>query len=383
MKTVAVILGSGIGALGVLRSLSRVGISCYSYDSTPGIETASRWYKALPDGDGDASLPERLEKLPAQRIVLFPCSDSLVRFAATLQRSNPERFIQTLPSADSIERFLDKSLFRELLSLHAVPHPKTIEILNVKDIDKIPLGEEASYYLRPGDPLAFSRIFGVRGLRAKSRPQLISFISDIMRCGFSISAQEILPGPPTSHIYLEGLFLNSQFAGLFARRRLRMYPQEFGVSSSMISIDLSETLNAEPDLNRLLTDTGYTGLFSAEFKVVNNVARLIEFIPRTWIYIEHASRAGLNIPQLAYLAACGQGTPNPTYRKGFKMTFAQLDRKALGDNSTSLKQYFISVAKEHLDSQHFLLSPDDPLPGLKESIADIVKRLAKLLNRAR
>jgi len=46
--TPAVVVGSGLGALGALRLLHRAGIPVYSLNVEPSFESRSRWFRPLP-----------------------------------------------------------------------------------------------------------------------------------------------------------------------------------------------------------------------------------------------------------------------------------------------------------------------------------------------
>lgn len=379
MKKVAVILGSGLGALGALRAVSRLGIECYCYDELPGIESASRWYKQLPEGPDGGSLLDNLNRIPSSQIILIPVSDAMTRFAAALQESRPERFLSTLPKVSVVECLLNKSSLRRAIIQSGLPHPRTFEITSIADTQQIKSGTEDNFFLRPGDPHAFARIFGVRGLHPMNRVQLETFVTDILRSGFTISAQEIIPGPPETYVYLDGVFWDGEFKALFARRRLRMHPTEFGLSSCMTSIPIKDTLNAADDLQHFLTNNSFKGLFCAEFKIHNGIAKLLELIPRGWVYLEHSDRAGLNLVQVLKNCLSYKEQITPPYRVGFRMTHTDLDIKALRvahrDNWTFLRNLIF----EHFNSQHFLLSPDDPLPGLKNILALTIQGVKSII----
>src|SRR5262245_20846213 len=46
--TPAVVIGSGLGALGALRLLGRAGVPVYSLNGVPSFESKSRWHRPLP-----------------------------------------------------------------------------------------------------------------------------------------------------------------------------------------------------------------------------------------------------------------------------------------------------------------------------------------------
>ena len=78
--TPAVVIGSGLGALGALRLLHRAGIPAYSLPAAPSFESRSRWCRAVPgvrtSFGGEVPLGEILGGCALESGVLIPCSDA-------------------------------------------------------------------------------------------------------------------------------------------------------------------------------------------------------------------------------------------------------------------------------------------------------------------
>src|SRR5438046_2545616 len=86
------------------------------------------------------------------------------------------------------------------------------------------------------------------------------------RSGASV-LQEDVPGPVTSHYFVDGFVdRDGRVLARFARRRLRMWPPYFGNNSYIVSIPLADVEDAVTMLERLLAGLRYRGIFSAEFK---------------------------------------------------------------------------------------------------------------------
>ncbi|HEX7113088.1 MAG TPA: hypothetical protein VF216_11645, partial [Mizugakiibacter sp.] len=126
--------------------------------------------------------------------------------------------------------------------------------------------------------------------------------------GLEVLAQEYVPGDATQHYFVDGFRdRNGTLTGLFARRRWRIFPPDFGNSSYCRSVPLEEVGNAVDSLGRLLAGLDYRGIFSAEFKrdARDGTFRILEVNTRAWWYVEFAARCGVNVCRMAWQDALG------------------------------------------------------------------------------
>ncbi len=125
----------------------------------------------------------------------------------------------------------------------------------------------ATSFLKPANSGRFSAIYHVKAVRPQNRAQAQALVAEASGRGLELMLQEFLPGPPTLHYFLDGFMdRHGRVCGMLARRRLRMFPPDFGNSTFTESIPLEEIRAAEESLRRLLSGIGYRGVFSAEFK---------------------------------------------------------------------------------------------------------------------
>src|SRR5262249_15488417 len=95
----ALVLGSGVTALGVIRLLGRSGIPVYSLSDRRDFAATSRFCRGAVHVDppaGIASLTSALEGLPFERALLFPCSDTWVDAVSALDGHLALRFPSTV-----------------------------------------------------------------------------------------------------------------------------------------------------------------------------------------------------------------------------------------------------------------------------------------------
>ena len=106
---------------------------------------------------------------------------------------------------------------------------------------------------------------------------------------FEAVFQEYVAGPMDAHYFIDGFVDRlGEVKAFFARRRLLMYPVDFGNSTLMVSVPLGEVAPALESLRVLFSDLGYRGIFNAEFKrdERDGLFKLLEVNVRPWWFVE-------------------------------------------------------------------------------------------------
>lgn len=362
-------LGSGLTLLGVLRVLHYAGAEAYALPDVEGLPRRSRWYRAAPAalaGIQPATLAAALSCLP-ERTVLLPCSDSWLHAVARLPSGVLERYPASVAAPSALDPLVDKSLFAATLSRLELPHPFTLPLRAPDDLDRVPDRAFIASFLKPARSQEFFAQFGVKAFRVTSRAEAANRLAQCLAAGFSMVLQEYVPGPPANHYYLEGFI---ERAGVtrarFARRRLRMYPPDFGNSTIMVSVPLSEVEDAMATLEALLGDLRYRGLFSAEFKREDATHRfkLLEVNARPWWYVEFAARCGVDVCTLAVLDALGQPVPDITsYATGRRCVYPYYDYSAARAEWSAGRLGLIAWARSWIGAYQPVFRWSDPLPA--------------------
>jgi predicted ATP-grasp superfamily ATP-dependent carboligase len=193
--------------------------------------------------------------------------------------------------------------------------------------------------------------------------------------------QEYIPGPPTNHYFIDGFV--DRFGvvrAMFARRRLRMNPPDFGNSTLMVSIPLSEIADAAASLQKLLSHLRYRGIFSAEFKrdERSGVFNIIEVNARPWWYVEFAARCGVNVCALALADALGERVQTISrYETGRRCVFPYYDLDAVRGEMRAGRTNFIGWARSWLGAYQPVFRWSDPAPALTEAILLIRGRVRR------
>jgi predicted ATP-grasp superfamily ATP-dependent carboligase len=334
-----IVLAGGVTALGVLRAFGRAGVPVFVHPDTDDAIRYSRWYRPLLNGTRDvagteespslAPLVEALARSGLQHGFLCACTDDWNRAVAQYAEGVAPRFLSVVPTRAALDRLQDKSRLATLLQELDVPMPMTRLIRDSSDLADLPQSSETFYFLKPTDSQRFLAHFGTKGIRVPTAERARERLEEIVGAGLSVVLQEYIPGPFTEHYFVDGYVdRRGRIKGLFARRRLRIYPPDFGNSTAMVSIPLEDVRQAVDSVERVLQAVDYRGIFSAEFKRDARDARfkLLEINTRPWWFIDFVVRCGVDVCRMAYDDAQGREVaPMMRYKVGATCIYPYYD----------------------------------------------------------
>jgi len=369
----AIVVGSGHTALGALRSLVLARIPTYVACPRGDLATTSRWFRAppgVPEGLPDAThVAQWLEAIELPKAVLVPGQDDAALWMADIPGSrHATRFAVSSSTRATLEILQDKTRFGEYLATVDVPHPRTFTLDEERDLDSVPFDSLERVFVKPADSQRFSSALGVKGIWAANPARLRAVWHEMHAAGFKVIAQEYVSGTAADHYFIDGFRDGSgRLAALFARRRLRIFPPDFGNSSYCESIPLAQVADAHPGLERLLQRLDYRGIFSAEFKRDSRTGefKLLEINTRAWWYVEFAARCGVNVCAMAVADALGEFEATPAgYREGEGCTSLAGDIKSYFSEPRATRLPMAAVLSQWLRAHYHVFRFDDPLPGL-------------------
>lgn len=366
----ALVIGSGITPLGIIRSLGRERIRVYYSGFKRDFPCRSRWCRWLPNSldpfSGVGPLTEFLRGLPFERLVLFPGCDSITRAMARLDPETSGRFPASLSTAENHDILTDKGRFAELLNRLGLPHPWTLLIKSIEDMENLPDENFHRVFLKPRRSQEFTARFGVKAFFLHSCRDAVRLYRRVRCAGLSAILQEYIPGPPDRHYFVDGFVdRTGRICARFVRQRLRMSPPDFGNSSYMVTVPPETIPQGIQDTDRLLFSIRYRGIFSVELKLDERDGRLkfLEINSRPWWYVEFASRCGVNVCKMAYDDALGHPVePAEKYPIGKRCVYPFFDIESIlrlkRQGRMTLREGFKSWRGAHQPE----FSRDDPWP---------------------
>jgi predicted ATP-grasp superfamily ATP-dependent carboligase len=201
----ALAFGSGLTALGVLRSLHASGITVFSSCPPGDLPSKSRWYRPAPTFGRAApqpeQLPEYLDSLPIRHAVLFPCADDWARAIADLPTYLRRRFPASISSPSVIETMTDKWRFFTFAECIGIPRPETLRVDSMEELEAVEEAACRNRFLKPVDSQEFSRKNRVKAFQIDGKEHALEIMEKVRRTtggGFPILLQEYIPGPPTN-----------------------------------------------------------------------------------------------------------------------------------------------------------------------------------------
>lgn len=379
----ALVIGTGITALGVVRALGRAGVPRFVVSPPPGPACWSRWYRRPPGGEylhDPERLGEYLDRLPLERGVPIPCSDDAALAIARLPAHLKARFPSSSAPAQVIAKLVDKGAFLDLLREHEVPHPRTVVLEGAPESpDQWDMDLDRAF-VKPRNSQEFAQRFGVKAIRPEGSNDLMTKLRWLATLGVPTVVQEYVPGPATNHYFVDGFMdAHGKVRACLSRKRLRMFPPDFGNSSAMTSVQPYEAEPAIRVLERLLTSIGYRGVYSAEFKrdERDGVFRLLEINARPRWYVEFAARCGVDVVMMAYRDALDlQVADTFDFDVGRQMVYPVYDAAAWEGLRAAGEADRADQVRSLLTSHWATFALDDPAPGMTNAAA-IASRVIK------
>ncbi len=386
-----VVLGSGVTALGVCRTLGKAGIPNHLINADRDFANWSRSVQPLrvtvTESPDVPSLVALLTGLGFDRAVLMPCSDRWSNAVAGLPPEMKQRFPASVSTGPAVEILTDKDQLRKCLEKLGIPGPRTIPVDNPEDLAVIADEDLSGFFLKPRDSQSFAQHFRRKAFTVKDRDDAIGRLMDMQTAGFEAVFQEYVAGPMDAHYFIDGFVDRlGEVKAFFARRRLLMYPVDFGNSTLMVSVPLGEVAPALESLRVLFSDLGYRGIFNAEFKrdERDGLFKLLEVNVRPWWFVEFAAIAGVDVCTMAYRDALGLNVvPVDEYEVGVRHMMFSQHLRALHELRAEGRLTLSRWLRESRGASDAVFRWSDPLPGVALSMEYLRKGWDRSMVRRR
>ena len=364
----------------MLRILARQGIPSYLVAGGNDLAFQSRHARPVPGAAAEArhgELSRWLRQLPLEGGVLIPCSDHWVDAVSRLPAEFEARFPSSVPRPEALATAIDKARFAALLGRVRIAHPRTWPVAVAADLSAVPADAFANAFLKPRDSQAFFAAYGVKGFWVKGVAEAAERLAATNEKGLAVQLQEYVPGPPTAHVFIDGFAdRTGTIRALLARRRLRMFPTDFGNSTYMVTIPLAEAEGAVEAVRAMVEALEYRGVFSVEFKQSETDGRwhALEMNARPWWYVDYAARAGIDVIRLAWLDAQERTVETlGSYQVGRRCVYPYYDYFAVRATGGGVLRWLASIPGA--DQPVFDLA--DTGPSRREARAVLGRRLGR------
>lgn len=389
----AILLGGGVIALAVARSLSKAGVpvTALGHESDPirwsrhresfvdvgaGVESQGRFLEWLESGPGHG--------------VVLPCNDDALELVA-VEQDGLERAGYITPEADgsTVRDLLDKERTYDLAREGGIPAPATITLHNAVDLREVEGSIGFPCALKPLHSHHFAEHFGARTkvLVVNDRAELERAFASLERVGVAALATEIVPGPDRYVSFYGYLDEDGEPLLQLTKQKLRQSPPFFGLGAYHVTDWNPEV--AEAGL-RFLRAVGLRGLAVVEFKRDARDGRLIliESNPRFSAATELLHAAGLDVALITYNRLLGRPPPvSGPYEQGLHLWIPAADiRAALGYRSAgelSLRGWARSLMARQRFPVASLEDPGALLGKLAYKLRGAPKRLRRRAEEAR
>jgi len=339
--TPAFILGRGVNALGIIRSLGRKGIPVYLFSSEKQcIAKHSRYVKSVtfsaPTTDQTIisdlfSVADSCNEKP----VLYYASDDHLEFVSKYREMLLERFIFPIASRESVEYVSKKEKFGEFCSENSIQAPGNFTLRNDTEVEN--LMNQALYPLviKPSRSIdwqneGFSSEHGlIKVLKAENPEQLLSAWNLLKGTDVTLMAQEFIPGHDSGH-YSYYSYRNStdgEIAHLCVRKA-RVLPIHGGAGTLFEAVHNERIQSIARDL---LEKLDYTGIASVCFKWNSLTDRPMVHEVNGRMPQGHSAFqiCGIDLPYIMYLDTLGKKIDIPPPKLGRKLFILLMDLDAL------------------------------------------------------
>jgi len=378
-KVAAVIVGSELNGLGVVRSVAHEQVPIVAVD-TLGTRAAlwSRYARRrlVRSFTGRAFVEDmvRLGKEFDRPPVLLLTAEDAVHAVSENRGELSKWFRFRLPMDENVKLMSSKAGFHDFSLQHGFPVPRTAILESPADL---PLLDQLRFpcVLKPDDKRQVLSGQKERAIRVGSLEAARVQADLMLSTPGGIVAQEWIEGPESNiHFTLFYRGVGGHVAGIFTGRKLLCYPRDVG--STAVCVAAPEARDVlEPMTLAFAECAGLEGMGSMEYKWDDNHKRFVMVEPtvgRTDWQEEIATLCGVNIPRAAYrhelglpaVADKGRGTP-----AAWRATF--IDRPPphlMADRAQLVDGYF---------------RWDDPLPALRfYCMGNPLRRITRLWNKA-
>lgn len=375
-------------ALGVERSLGRLGIPVHLVDSNPrGTPASSRYRKrrflfdlagATPEATVDHLL--QVGRQLGGRPVLIPTWDDLAVVVAEAEPVLSKQF-RLPPQPIALARALSgKWEMHRLAAEHGVPSPQVAFPKTFEDVEAFAAEATFPVMIKANVGSRLNTQAGQALFRADSRDQLLRLCRELEDAAEpNLLLQEYIPGGDDAVWMFNGYFGDdSECLFGLTGRKLRQTPPRAGTTSLGVCLP-NETVDRVT--RRWMKAIGYRGMLDLGFRfdARDGQYKILDVNPRIGSSFRlFVGRGGLDVVRAAYLHLTGQVVPADAMDIGRRW----MDEKDLGSawadvraGTLTVRQWLASLRDVR---ETALVASDDPVPGVALAFGVLGRRLRRI-----
>lgn len=306
-KQTAIVVGGGVNALGVVRSLGQAGAPLMVLDSesrSPAMRSryGRKLLIAALEGDALISFLQQLAPTLNGSAMLFLTEEKTVNTISARRSELPDSLIIRMPEHERLMALMHKQGFQHLAESHAAPVPRTVRLEGVHDLPKI----DALTYPCVFKPSKKSYTYGAlfkKAYKVSSPQEVATLYEKIEPVLADMVVQEWIEGSDADiYFCLQYIGADGVVAGSFAGRKIRSWPPHIGGTASCTAA-WEHTQELSQMTSRFFKQVGFIGMGSMEYKRDPRDGRFYMIEPtvaRTDFQEEVATVNGCNLPYIAY-----------------------------------------------------------------------------------
>ncbi|HEY7523149.1 MAG TPA: hypothetical protein VH720_05760 [Candidatus Limnocylindrales bacterium] len=313
----AVVLSGQTMALGVVRSLGRIGVrSILVHYRDDDFAQASRDVASVvraPHPETDAAgFVDVLERLGPryEGSPVIPASDETLVAVAHHRDRLGRWFRVAAPGGTIADRIIHKEHTYALADEIGVRAPRTVLIRVEADLERNRDRFSFPCLVKPSQSHLYQDHFGRKMVRVETMDELVAAYREAADVGFEMLLQELIPGDDRQGVNYNSLRVAGAPPVEFTAAKIRLAPRSFGPPSVVVSRWIPEIV--EP-ARRLLEALAYEGYSCVEFKrdARDGAYRLMEVNGRFNLSSLLMLRCGINFPAMTYRHLVDGAVPPP------------------------------------------------------------------------
>ena len=384
--------GAPEGDLNVVRSLGEQGVPVVvvaEYADPPS--RYSRHCTAFVQVPDFASQPQALLAALAglagqhgQPLPVFASADPDLAALSGLHAALRPHVRWTMADPDLVATLMDKRAFSRLAVRAGLPVPRTFTPGTLDEVERVALALTYPAIVKPSLPTSWKypqlprEIRTAKAIVLETPAELLRVCRLLEPFGLALILQEYVPGDDAAHYDVHAFVDHGGTTrATFCGRKWRIQPPHVGSGCYVESLHEPQL---EAQVAEMLERLDYRGIANLNFKrhAVTGEFKLLEINPRVSQWTILTTRAGINLPWLAYRDACGMALPDlPLRRCGLWYVSGKNDFRAVRgyvrEGVLTWTGYLRSLLKRPMVCQ--VLSWRDPGPALRLTVHWIAEKM--------